>query len=62
MASKEVMAEIKKIKDLIESLKGDFESKFDESSESWQNGERGEQCMSNISSCQDAIDSLDGVE
>lgn len=62
MASKQKVTKVGKIKEMIESLKSDFEGKFDEASESWQNGEKGEQCMENISACQDAIDAIEGIE
>ena len=55
-------SELKKIKEQIEALKSGYEEKFDEHSENWQQGEKGEQCMSNIDACERAIDALDEIE
>ena len=60
--NKELTKKIDEIKNSIEVLMSEFEEKFDNASESWQNGERGEQCMSNIAACQEALDALDNIE
>lgn len=55
-------SEVKKIKEQLEALKEGYEQMFDEHSERWQDGEKGEQCMSNIDACQRAIEALEEIE
>ena len=62
MASRRVGEKVNRIKELILELQTEFEDKFDNSSEAWQESERGEVCMENISACQNAIDALDEIE
>ena len=49
------------IKDLSRELQSEFEDKFDNSSESWQESERGEACLENIDACQRALDAMDEI-
>lgn len=62
MASKKIMERVDRIIELINELKSDFEDEFDNASEAWQDSEKGELCMDNISACDEAISALEQIE